>query len=199
MALALSSPPSRRLAAQQPAATAPELNRIEGTDPDNHVVYLRILLPGVPVSATPLQPGPLEPPALTAQCTRQPGGKLGFELFANFGGIEDHAYHRPWMPKDGGLFAPQSRKVLLTMEFLGYTHVKPVKRQWERLDRPAGELRYSPPATGSGNMEEISYHLQYLKALPTLRLTLDGSSVEFVTTPLLKRLALEPLCHASGL
>ncbi len=103
------------------------------------------------------------------------------------------------MPKDGGTFAPAAGKAMVTMEFLGYTRVKPVKRQWDRLDRPAGELRYSSPSMGSANMEDIGHYMRYLRALPTLRLTYDGSTAQFLTTPLIKRLDLEPLCHAGSL
>ena len=58
------------------------------------------------------------------------------------------------------------------MEFLGYTHVKPVKRQWEAMLRPAGQYRYNPPTGGSSNLEDSTYYLRFLIALPTLRLTL---------------------------
>ena len=85
------------------------------------------------------------------------------------------------------------------MEFLGYTHVKPVTRQWERLDAPPGQFRYNPPSGASSNMEDSTYYLQYLKALPTLRLTYAGKTVEFLTGPLLDQIRKEPLCKASDL
>lgn len=179
----------------QPTVIGPGLSRIEGIDPDNHVSYVRIFLAGTLFPAADITPSP----TLTAQCTQQPFGKLGFELFANFGGIDDFAYHRPWMPKDGGMFAPVTQKAQVTMEFLGYTKVKPVKRQWELVDAPHGQIRYNTPSGSSSNMEDVTYYLQYLKALPTLRLTYAGKTSEFLVTPLFEQIRKEPTCHASGL
>ncbi len=187
------------LDAQQTPVLSSELGSLEGTDPDDHVVYTRIFLAGTLVPPAQTADRGTLPPTLTAQCTKHPDGKLGFELFANFGGVEDHGYHRPWMPKDGGFFPPPPGKAIVTMEFLGYTRVKPVKRQWDLVEHPAGEMRYSSPAMGSANMEDVSFYLQYLKALPTLRLTYGGRAAQFVTTPLLERLHGEPLCRASRL
>jgi hypothetical protein len=48
--------------------------RLEGSDPDNHVAYVRIFLSGTSASHESA------PPTLTAQCTRQSLGKLAFEL-----------------------------------------------------------------------------------------------------------------------
>jgi hypothetical protein len=133
---------------------------------------------------------------LIAQCTRNPSGKLAFELLANFGGVENLAYYPPWRPADS-LFPPQLQKLNITMEFLGYTHVKPVKRQWEALLQPVGQYRYNPPLGGSNNMEDSTYYLRFLLALPTLRLTLADKTAEFRTTPLLDQIRREPLCKAS--
>ena len=85
------------------------------------------------------------------------------------------------------------------MEFLGYTHVKPVRRQWEVPAQTPGQYRYNPPGAGSTNLEEITYYLRYLLALPTLRLTLDNRSADFLTTPLLDQIRKEPLCRAASL
>jgi hypothetical protein len=137
-------------------------------------------------------------PMLIAQCTRSSSGKLFFELLTNFGGVKDLAYYPPWRPaNDHDLFPPQLPKPMITMEFLGYTHVKPVKRQWETLTRPMGQYRYNPPSGGSSNMEDSTYYLRYLLALPTLRLTLADKAAEFRTTPLLDQIRKEPLCKAS--
>ncbi len=81
------------------------------------------------------------------------------------------------MSHPGSLAAPticfrlRLQRFQLTMDFLGYTHVTPVKRQWETLRQSFGELRYTTPGLGSANMEPIAFYLQYLKALPTLRIT----------------------------
>jgi hypothetical protein len=84
------------------------------------------------------------------------------------------------------------------MEFLGYTKVKPVKRQWERVLQPDGQLRYTQPG-GGPNLEEVSYFFQYLRALPTLRLTDITHTASFQTSALQSQLHKEPLCTASGL
>jgi hypothetical protein len=180
----------------QISSLAPGLRRIAGTDPASGIAYARLLLEGRLLSA---EQQPTPPPTLTAQCTQQLNGKLFFELFANYGGVEDTAFHRPWQTSDGGVFAPATVKVKISMEFLGYTHVKPVIRQWEKLDAPAGQFRYNPPSRASSNMEDSTYYLQYLKALPTLRLTYDRKTVEFLTGPLLDQIRKEPLCRASHL
>jgi hypothetical protein len=85
------------------------------------------------------------------------------------------------------------------MDFIGYTHVKPVRRQWEIPAQTPGQYRYNSPGSGSSNLEEITYYLRYLLALPTLRLTLNNNSVEFQTTSLLNEIRKEPLCHAAAL
>lgn len=183
----------------QTSTLAPGLSRVAGSDPASGIAYTRLLLEGKLLSPPAAAEPPSTPPRLTAQCTQRPNGKLFFELFANYGGVEDTAFHRPWQPSDGGLFAPNTIKVRITMEFLGYTHVKPVTRQWEKLDTPAGQFRYNPPSAGSSNMEDSTFYLQYLKALPTLRLTYSGKTVEFLTTALFDQLRKEPLCKASRL
>ena len=68
----------------------------------------------------------------------------------------------------------------MTMEFLGYTHVRPVRRQWEIPVQTPGQYRYNPPGGGSANLEEITFYLRYLIALPTLRLALDNRSAGFL-------------------
>jgi hypothetical protein len=137
-------------------------------------------------------------PTLVAQCTRKPSGKLAFELLANFGGVSDLAYYPPWTRTNSGdLFPPRLEKPAITMEFLGYTHVKPVKRQWEALLQPVGQYRYNPPSAGSSNMEDSTFYLRFLVALPTLRLTLGDKAAEFNTTALLDQIRKEPLCKAS--
>jgi hypothetical protein len=137
-------------------------------------------------------------PTLVAQCTRKPSGKLVFELLANFGGVSDLAYYPPWTRANSGdLFPPRLEKPGITMEFMGYTRVKPVKRQWEALLQPVGQYRYNPPSAGSSNMEDSTFYLRFLVALPTLRLTLGDKAAEFNTTVLLDQIRKEPLCKAS--
>jgi hypothetical protein len=218
--------PAQNASAQgQQTALSPGLNRFSGVDPASRIEYVRLLLDGalVPVPGGPAlaksmlrtdpetssAPGPPSSglaasspsaigPTLVAQCTRSPSGKLAFELLANFGDVSDLAYYPPWTPANSSdLFPPRLQKAAMTMEFLGYTHVKAVKRQWEALLRPAGQYRYNPPTGGSSNLEDSTYYLRFLVALPTLRLTLGDKAAEFRTTALLDQIRKEPLCKAS--
>ena len=191
------------LTAQQPANTTlpTGIDRLTGQDSTSHIQYVRLVLSGSLRTPSPTNsPAPSPPPTLIAQCTLRPNGKSYFELFANFGGATDLAYYPPWTPTSKqDLFPPRTDKATLTMEFLGYTHVKPVRRQWEVPVQTPGQYRYNPPGAGSANLEEIMYYLRYLLALPTLRLTLDNRSADFLTTPLLDEIRKEPLCRAASL
>ena len=147
-------------------------------------------------------------PRLTAQCTKDGKGKLRFELLADLGDVPELRFMPPWRPTPGvpGEFPPMLPHATVTMEFLGYTKVKPVKRQWVAIDGLAGEWKYGTPGLTSGNMEEIGFYMQYLKALPTLRLTfpseVKGKSpvmVEFETAKWQAEVRTQPLCGASGL
>jgi len=177
---------------------SPAITRAEGVDGPSGISWVHLGIEGKLLANGPT---PELPPMLTAQCTQTRDGKQKFELLADFGGVRDKAYYPPWRPKNkDDLFPPELNKVMLTMEFLGYTHVKPVKRQWVELQEPAGELKYNTPSMGSANMEQIMFYLQYLKALPTLRLSAKGlSTVEFMTTPTLDAIRREPMCKAAGL
>ncbi len=188
----------------QSTTIAPGLVRFAGEESYSKITYVRFALDGRLLDehglASAVSDPDVAPPRLTAQCTKSPAGKLAFELLANFGGVDDMAYYPPWDHlRDGGLFPPQLDKVGVTMEFLGYTHVKPVKRQWEVLLQPAGQLRYNRPSSGSANMEDSTYYLRFLLALPTLRLHYGGRVAEFQTAPLLDQIRKEPVCRAAGL
>jgi hypothetical protein len=183
----------------QSTTIAPGLVRLAGEESYSKITYVRLALDGRLLDEHGLA-SDVAPPRLTAQCTKGPAGKLAFELLANFGGVDDMAYYPPWDHlRDGGLFPPQLDKVGVTMEFLGYTHVKPVKRQWEVLLQPAGQLRYNRPSSGSTNMEDSTYYLRFLLALPTLRLHYAGKAAEFRTSALLEQIRKEPVCKATGL
>jgi hypothetical protein len=175
------------------------VNRVAGLEANSKIHYVRLIFPGA-LHTPSLGDSPTSAPTLIAQCTLKPSGKSSFELFANFGGATDLTFYPPWTPTSTHeLFPPRTEKVTLTMEFLGYTHVKPVRRQWEIPVQTPGQYRYNPPGGGSANLEEITYYLRYLVALPTLRLTLDNRSAEFLTTPLLDEIRKEPLCRAAAL
>ena len=178
--------------------------RQSGTDSESHIQYVLLSVGGRAVPAsTPTAPAESSPPfpQLVAQCSLSPAGKLKFELLANFGTASAPvSFAAPWRPQPGELFPPRLVPVTVTMQFLGYTEVKPVHREWETLLLPSGWLRYATPGTRSRNMEEIMSYLQYLKALPTLRLSLPGSpTIEFETTAWQQAIRAEPLCHASSL
>jgi hypothetical protein len=181
---------------------APNLARLSGVEPTSGITYVRLFLLQDPTH----DPSPNAPTAfditratLTAQCTQDKKGKLRFELFVNFGNIPDTAFYPPWRPTLTTDFPPPTEKVTVTMEFLGYTHFKPAKRQFEKVLAPYGQLRYNNPAVGSSNMEDIAYYLQVLRSLPTLRVSVGPQVASFLTTPLLTQLHNEPLCRASGL
>jgi hypothetical protein len=177
------------------------IDRIAGQEPTSRIQYVRLALPGtLHLPSTGDSPAPSPLPTLIAQCTLRPNGKSYFELFANFGRATDLAFYPPWTrTPQGDLFPPPTEKAVMTMDFLGYTHVKPVRRQWEIPVQTPGQYRYNPPGSGSSNLEEIAYYLRYLLALPTLRLTLGNNSADFLTTPLLDEIRKEPLCRAASL
>jgi hypothetical protein len=219
--------PRHATAQVQQTAPLPGLNRLSGIDPSSRIEYVRLFLDGIllpsgvsfvpatvrsgselssaaPLAANSSPSGTAATassaivPTLIAQCTRKPSGKLAFELLANFGGVSDLVYYPPWTRANSGdPFPPRLEKPAITMEFLGYTHVKPVKRQWEALLQPVGQYRYNPPSAGSSNMEDSTFYLRFLTALPTLRLTLANQTAEFNTTALLDQIRKEPLCKAS--
>jgi hypothetical protein len=180
---------------------APDLARISGVEPTSGITYVRLFLledaPRDPSQKTPTA-FDLTRPTLTAQCTQDKKGKLRFELFVNFGNITDTAFYPPWRPTLPTDFPPHIEHATVTMEFIGYTHFKPAKRQFEKVLAPYGQLRYNNPGGGSSNMEDIAYYLQVLHALPTLRVSLGPQIASFLTTPLLTQLRIEPLCRASG-
>lgn len=181
---------------------APNLARLSGVEPTQGIPYVRLFL----LQDAAPNPSQTAPPAfdltratLTAQCTQDKKSKLHFELFVNFGNITDTAFYPPWRPTLPTDFPPPTEKVTVTMEFLGYMHFKPARRQFEKVLAPYGQLRYNNPGGGSSNMEDIAYYLQVLRSLPTLRASLGPQVASFLTTPLLAQLHSEPLCRASGL
>ena len=179
------------------------VSRLDGTDAASAIVYALITVEGR-VAAGPA-PGSVtavnEPlPRLTAQCTRT-AGQWKYELLADLGGGPALVFVAPWHAGPGSLYLPPVKQVMGTMEFLGYMKVKPVKRQFDLLEGPlAGELRYATPGAHTSNLEPVAFYMQYLKALPTLRLTVPGRGVvEFETTAWQAVVRAEPLCRMSGL
>ena len=174
------------------------LSRLAGVDAGSGIAYALISTEGKRAGDADIWT-----PRLTAMCEKLSGGKYHFELWADDPGVSGArpqlAFFPPWKQTQYELFPPRLIKVNGTLEFLGYTKVKPVKRQWEYLHELAGELRYAAPGGSSSNMEEIMFYLQYLKVLPILRLTVPGrGSEEFETTRWQAAVKAEPLCYASG-
>jgi hypothetical protein len=191
-------------ACAQMQTLTPGLRKLSGIEDESKIAYARIFLDGAwvaPNSTTNADALKQEPaPVLIAECAQSPNSKQHFELHMHYGNVEDTAYYPPWRPKSNqDLFPPPTVKTTVTMDFFGYTHVKPAKRQWEFVTAPAGELRYNPPSSKSGNLEEVTFYLQYLKALPTLRLTVGAKAVQFEINPLFDAMRKEPLCKASGI
>ena len=110
------------------------INRVSGTDASSGIQYVRFILNGshpIASGASVVARPDETPPILIAQCSLRPGGKYFFEMFATFGGPADLSFYPPWKPRDPhDLFAPPTQKVVMTMEFLGYVHIKPFRRQW---------------------------------------------------------------------
>ena len=175
-----------------------------GTDAASGIAWTLISMEGK-VVGDGAGPGAAERlPRLTAQCTKDAKGKLRFELLADVGDVREVRFVAPFKPANDQQFPPNPAKIPVTMEFLGYMKVKPVKRQWTAIDGLAGEWKYATPGMRSANMEEVMFYMQYLKALPTLRLTLPDSAgksvlVEFATTEWQARVKAEPICWASSL
>jgi hypothetical protein len=175
---------------------APNLARDAGTDSSRAISYARFYINSVdPSPSSSHKTGlDLSRPTLVVQCSQMPSGKKSFELLLNFGGVTDTNFYPPWKPSKGELYPPVTQKATYTMEFLGYTKVKPVKRQWEHMIEPFRQLRYNPPGLNSTNMEEISYYFRYLHALPLLRITGEGQTADFLTDALQNQIRKEPLC-----
>lgn len=184
-----------------PAPPLDKIGRFAGIDPASHIEYLRLMLNGSVRNATGESPSShVYPPVLIAQCTQRPDGKYRFELLSSFGEATDLKFYPPWVPASSqDLFPPRTVKVTITMEFFGYTHVKPIRRQWKIPAETPGLYRYNTPGGGSPNMEEVAYYLRYLLALPTLRLSQGAQTADFATSPWISAIRKEPLCRAAGL
>ena len=172
-----------------------DLVRVAGVDAESGIAYALISLNGVRVEGTQMPA-----PRLTAQCTRTAAGKLKFEVLADFGGAAPVVFLPPWRARSSKDFPPQLAKATVTMEFLGYTRVKPVKRQWVTPDGLPDEYQYATPGASSPDMEEFRFYLQYLRALPRLRLSVaNRGTAEWETAGWQRALHEEPLCAAGGL
>lgn len=194
---AFAQPARLALAQSGNGDVVPGISRTEGVDSASSIRWIRLTLDGKTVKGNA---GSAGAPLLIAQCTLHSADKYRFEMFSSFGDATDLAFYPPWKPASPqDLFAPRTDKVSITMEFLGYTRVKPLRRQWEVPVQTPGLYRYNPPGSGSPNLEEIAYDLRYLLALPIVRLSLADRSAEFAASPLIAQIRREPLCRAAGL
>ena len=199
-------------AAAAQGTPSPVIQRQSGRDAESGIQYVLLSVggklvevapnsAGVPASGFASASAKAPDPQLVAQCSLTASGKYRFELLSNFTGSSSPlVFAPPWHPRPGELFPPHLIPVTVTMQFLGYTKVKPVRREGETLLFPSEWLRYATPGTRSKNMEEIMFYLQYLKALPTLRLSASGHpTVEFATAAWQQAIRADPVCHASSL
>jgi hypothetical protein len=196
--LAVLLPACATISAQVPAEAAPvagatNLERQEGTDAGSGVHYVRLVLS--------LSEGPAQrdaPPRFTVECIDNKG-KHDLRWLVSFGGVASSEFQPPFHATQTDLFPPQYPSVNLKMMFEGYTRSKPFNRSWTLL--PSGELRYRNPGLDSSNMESARYFLQFLIALPDLRLSYAKPSkgtpreIFFQTQPLLDELKKSPICR----
>lgn len=175
---------------------SPTLARSGGVDAASGTAYTRLYL----VSGGPGESFDATRPTLTVECTRRGEKKYALGFGLNFTGVPETAF-RPMKSLHEG--TPHFDRTMdqreVVMEFLGYTRVKPMKRQFVLVSEPGGALVYNPPGMHSFNLEEAAYYLQYLRALPTFRMTYEGRSATFETGPLLEQIRREPVCGASRL
>ena len=180
------------------AQTAQQVVRQSGIESDSGISWVLLSVDARPPAAASLKAE--RPARLTAQCTKSAAGRLKFEILADFGGVSELRFVPPWKPATPQDFPPRLQHVQITMDFLGYMKVKPVKRQWVEVDGLAGEWQYAAPGLDSSNMEEIRFYLQYLRALPTLELRLPGRGVtQWETTAWQQAIHDEALCAKSAL
>jgi len=178
--------------------------RMAGTDAGSGIQYALISVDGKLVGAGGAAPVP--PPRLTAQCTKALDGKLQFELLADLGGVAQIAYIPPWKPTKERPVRPPEEKARVKTEFLGYVKQKPLQFEWRYMREIPGEMHFASPGLHSGNMESERFFMQYLRSLPTLRMTIPPggpvkamATVEFETQKWQGLVKAEPLCWASGL
>lgn len=180
-------------AQQAPAAGAPNLTRIEGSDTESGIHYVRLTLLAPDPSAKSTAP-----PYFTMECTEANGRRV-LSWFVSFGGIQPGAFTPPVHLEPGQPKPLPNPSEKLKMSFEGYTKWKPVTRVWEVL--PSGELRYRNPGMHSPNLETPRAFLVYLNSLPELHIGFEsphgGSPAEavFPVRPLLDELNRTPTCQ----
>jgi hypothetical protein len=166
--------------------------RLEGVDVASGVHYVRLIL-YLPSGGGSIDP----PPRFVMECTENKG-KRDLAWFVSFGGVSNVYFTPPFRPTPQEPFPPRNPSANLKMTFEGYAKWKPYIRSWEILS--SGELRYRNPGIESPNMDSPRFFLQYLHALPGLRIgyakPVPGNPPDllFQTRPLLDELNKTPVC-----
>ncbi|HZL52824.1 MAG TPA: hypothetical protein VFC37_17975 [Terracidiphilus sp.] len=177
----------------QPAAGEPILLRIEATDLESGIHYVRLMLS----LRTNEDAAQTTQPRFTVEC-QDIKGKQEMLWFVSFGGVEDPGFVPPFRATQANLYPPHYPGVDLKMTFEGYIKSKPFTRSWSLL--PSGQLRYRNGGADSPNMESARWFLRFLSSLPGLRIVhakpLKGHPGEifFPTQPLLDELKKAPIC-----
>ena len=163
------------------------VGRVSGTDPATHAIYTRLMLTANPRPGTAIDLGQ---PTFTAECVRFPDAPPRLNVYVNFGNVPDPAFYPPeHLPTE---------KLTLTLSFSGYTKYKPIKRQFEAVRHPLGQLRDTGSGFGTRNVEDFSFVFAILRALPELHVAWNDLAADFNTTPLLIQLHAEPGCAGLG-
>jgi hypothetical protein len=165
---AQTAPPATAFAASAPTSLAPAFSRVESTDADTGIHYVRL---SVSSAASVAEPGLA--PRFTLEC-RDVKGKHDLFWYLSFGGVPVQPFMPPFKPSPSDPFPPNYPRVKLEMEFDGYMHTKPSARTWEEL--PSGELRFCNASMNCPNMETARNYMSFLNALPTLRISYSKSS-----------------------
>ena len=160
--IAYASAPAQTTPTTAEPNAAPAPVRVEGTDAESGVHYVRLSVP----SAAPTVPADLAA-RFTLEC-RDVKGKRDLLWFLSFGGVPVQSFQPPFRPSQSDPFPPNYQKVKLKMDFEGYMRSKPVTRAWEQM--PSGEFRFCNAGLGCPNMETARFYMSYLNALPTLRI-----------------------------
>jgi hypothetical protein len=182
--------------AQVPEPAGENLLRLEGTDAESGIHYLKFIL----LARSPEAPdAPNDSvPRFTMEC-REQHGKRSLHWLVRFDGSADFAFQRPVVATKENPHPVPNPTLNLKMRFEGYMKSQEFKRQWERL--PTGELHYRNSGFSSANMDDPRYFLTWLTSLPNLRVgylkPIPGqtSEVVFPTQPLLDAIKKADLCQ----
>jgi len=183
--------------AQQPEAVGDNVLRLDGTDHDSGIHYLKLILLLRPPDA-PENASADSLPRFTVEC-RQDSGKRSLHWLLRFDGSPDFAFQPPQRSTLQDPNPVPYPTVSLKMRFEGYMRSEEFKRQWEIL--PTGELHYRNPGFSSSNLDDPRHFMQWLNSLPNLRIGYakpsagKGGELVFQTKPLLDLVKKSDLCQ----